>query len=157
MSTQNLSIWLYLNQRCLPSCFVGILVKVKMLVTQLCLILCDFMDYNLPASSVCGILQERILEWVAIPYSRGSSQPKDQTWTSCIADRFFFTFWATRETLIMLGWALNPWWYVCKEKETENQRWRLRQKTSWRERQGLMWCSSWKLPGVKKRWGKILP
>ena len=61
-----------------------------MLVTQLCLILCDFMDYNLPASSVCGILQERILEWVAIPYSRGSSQPKDQTWTSCIADRFFF-------------------------------------------------------------------
>ena len=36
-----------------------------------------------------GILQARILEWVAFPFSRGSSQPKDQTWVSCIEDRFF--------------------------------------------------------------------
>ena len=45
-------------------------VKVK--VTQLCLTLCDPMDYT-----VHGILQARILEWVAIPFSRGSSQPRD--------------------------------------------------------------------------------
>ena len=45
-----------------------------------------------------GILQARILEWVAMPYSRGSSQPRDQTHVSCIAGRFF-TIWATREAL----------------------------------------------------------
>ena len=43
-----------------------------MLVAQLCLTLCDPMDYSLLASSVHEILQERILEWVAIPFSRGS-------------------------------------------------------------------------------------
>ena len=46
-------------------------------------------------SSVRWILKARILEWVAIPFSRGSFQPKDQTWVSCIAGRFF-TIWATR-------------------------------------------------------------
>jgi len=54
------------------------------LVAQLCLTLCD------PAgSSVCRILQARILEWVAISYSRGSSWPRDWTCISCIAGRFF--------------------------------------------------------------------
>ena len=43
-----------------------------------------------------GILQARILEWVAMPSSRGSSQPKDQTQVSCIAGRFFIN-WAARE------------------------------------------------------------
>ena len=50
---------------------------VKVLVAQLCLTLCDPMDYNLPGFSVYGILQARTLEWVAIPFSRGSSQPRD--------------------------------------------------------------------------------
>ena len=54
------------------------------------------MDYSLPGSSVHGILQARILEWVAISYSRASSQLRDQTRVSCIAGRFF-TIWATRE------------------------------------------------------------
>ena len=54
------------------------------------------MDYSLPGSSVHEILQARILEWVAMPSSRGSSQPRDQTQVSCIAGRFF-TIWATRE------------------------------------------------------------
>ena len=69
-------------------------IQVK-LVTQLCLTLCDPMDCSLPGSSVHGILQARILEWIAIPYSRGSSQPKDQTQVSYIAGRFF-TIRATR-------------------------------------------------------------
>ena len=60
-----------------------------MLVTQSCLTLFDPMDYSLPGSSVHGILQARIQEWVAILLSRGSSQPRDQTWVSCIAGRFF--------------------------------------------------------------------
>ena len=47
--------------------------KVKVLVTQSCPILGKPMDYSLPGSSVHGILQARILEWVAIPFSRGSS------------------------------------------------------------------------------------
>ena len=44
------------------------------------------MSCSPPGSSVYGILQTRILEWVAISFSRGSSQPRDQTWVSCIAD-----------------------------------------------------------------------
>ena len=51
-----------------------------------------------PGSSVHGILQASILEWVAISYSTGSSQPRDQTQVSCIVGRFF-TIWATREAL----------------------------------------------------------
>ena len=46
--------------------------------------------------SVHGILQTRVLEWVAIPFSRGSSPPRDRTWVSWIAGRFF-TIWVTRE------------------------------------------------------------
>ena len=64
-------------------------VKVKVLVTQLCLTLCDPMAYSLTGYSVLGILQARILEWVAISSSRGCSQPRDQTLISCIAGRFF--------------------------------------------------------------------
>ena len=51
---------------------------------QLCLTLCDPMDCSPPDSSVYGILQARILEWVAISYSRGSSWPRDWTGVSCI-------------------------------------------------------------------------
>ena len=64
---------------------------MKVQVTQSCLTLCDPMDYT-----AHGIFQARILEWVAVPFSRGSSQPRDQTQVSCIAVRFF-TSWATRE------------------------------------------------------------
>ena len=55
-------------------------------------------DYSLPGSSVQIILQARILEWVAISFSRGSSQPKDWTRVSCIAGRFFI-IWVTREAI----------------------------------------------------------
>ena len=67
-------------------------VAVLYLVTQLYLILCDPMDYT-----AHGIIQAKILEWVAFPFSRGSSQRKDQTQVSCIAGRFF-TSWATGDT-----------------------------------------------------------
>ena len=71
---------------------------VCVLVAQLCSTLCDPMDCNLRGSSVHGILQARTLEWTAIPFSRGSSWPRDQTQASCIAGRLF-TVWATRPTL----------------------------------------------------------
>ena len=58
---------------------------------QSCLTLCNPLDYT-----VHGILQARILEWVAVPFSRGSSQPRNQTYVSHIVGTFF-TSWATRE------------------------------------------------------------
>ena len=73
--------------------------KVKALVSQLCPTLCDPMDCSPPGSSVHEILQASILEWVAIPFSRGSSQPRGRTWVSCIAGRFF-TVWAPREARV---------------------------------------------------------
>ena len=62
---------------------------MSMLVTQLCTTLCDPMDCGSPGSSVHGILQARILESIAIPFSRGSSLPRDRTWVSHISGRFF--------------------------------------------------------------------
>ena len=68
----------------------------EVLVAQACPTLCNPMDCSPPGSSVHGILQARKLEWIAMPSSRGSSQPRDWTWVSCPAGRFF-TVWATRE------------------------------------------------------------
>ena len=65
-------------------------------VAQSRLTLCDPMDCSLPGSSVHGIFQARVLEWVAIAFSRGSSQPRDQTQVFHTAGRHF-TIWATRE------------------------------------------------------------
>ena len=62
---------------------------VLCLVSQSCPTLWDPMDYSPPRSSVCGIVQARILEWVSMPSTRGSSQPRDQTQVSRIAGRFF--------------------------------------------------------------------
>ena len=60
-------------------------------VAKWCLTLCNLMDYSLPGSSVHGISQARILEWVAISFSRGSSWPRYWTRFSCLAGRFFTT------------------------------------------------------------------
>ena len=81
-----------------------------MLVTQSSPTLCDPMDCSPPGSSVHGILQTRILEWIAISFSRGSSWPKYRIQISCIAGGFFIT-WATRESLN----SRSPWSFtvVC--------------------------------------------
>ena len=65
-------------------------------VAPSCLTLWDPVDCSPSGSSVHGISQARILEWIAISFSKGSSLPRDWTWVSCIAGRFF-TVWATRE------------------------------------------------------------
>ena len=81
-----------------PALLVGIYGQFSSLVRErkgesevalLCLTICDPMDCSPRGSSVLGILQARILEWVAISFSRGSSQPRDRTQVSCIAGRFF--------------------------------------------------------------------
>ena len=71
------------------------LVCVCALVAQSCPTLCDPMDCSPPGASVCGILQARILEWVAIPFLRESCQQRDWTQVSHMAGRFF-AIWATR-------------------------------------------------------------
>ena len=74
------------------------LVCKLVFVALSCPTLWDPMDCSLPGSSVHGILQARILQWIAIPFSRGSSRPLGiEPWVSCIAGRFF-TIWATRAT-----------------------------------------------------------
>ena len=79
---RRVGIWLILGIR------VNVMGRKKMLISQSCPTLCDPMDCNPPGSSVHGILQARILEWVVIPFSRGSSQPRDWTQVSWIAGRF---------------------------------------------------------------------
>ena len=65
--------------------------SVCVLVVHSCLSLCDPMDCSLPGSCVHGVLQARILQWVAIHFSRGSSQPRVQTQVSRIAGRLLTT------------------------------------------------------------------
>ena len=83
----------YLNEDKEPICLSK---ESESEVAQSCPTLCDPVDCSLPGSSFHGILQARILEWVAISCSRGSSRPRDWTWVSRIVGRHF-NLWATRE------------------------------------------------------------
>ena len=93
-----------------------------MLVTQSCLTLCDPMDCSPPGSSAHGILQARILEWVAIPLSRGSSWPRNWTQVSHIVGKFF-TVWATGRNHILIRmlnrfshvWLFATLWTVAHQ------------------------------------------
>ena len=99
-SAFSLSFWafLYLFMLCLV---IVVVVSVQSYVT-----VCNPMDCCPLDSCVHGILQARILEWVAIPFSRESSQPRYRTWVSCIVGRFF-TVWATGKSLILcLGFLI---------------------------------------------------
>ena len=76
------------------------------LCAQSCPAPCDPVDCGPPASTVHGILQARIPEWVVIPYSRGSSPPRDQTCISCIVRQILY-YWATWEARVLLYWHIN--------------------------------------------------
>ena len=97
-------------------------------VAQLCLTLCDPIDHSLPGSSAHVILQVRILEWIAIPFSRGSSWLRDWTGVSWIAGRFF-TVWATRGAQALYKLApisrsiFFPHTFPLFEKSTQPQPW----------------------------------
>ena len=85
---------IHLQKNFIPSFQIFSHTMALCLVTQLCLTLWDAMDYNPLDSSVHGILQAGILEWVAMHSSRGSSQPREWShvfWVSCITDEFFTT------------------------------------------------------------------
>ena len=66
------------------------LLSTSVLVAQLCPTLCDPTDCSLPGSSVHGILQERILEWAAVPFYRGSSHPRNRTRVSCLCRQILY-------------------------------------------------------------------
>ena len=91
-------VWVFL---CLVYFTESVCVWACVLVTQSCPTLCDPMGCSLPDSSVHGIFQAIVLEWIAISFSSGSSQARDRTWVSRIVDRRF-TVWATREVMTKL-------------------------------------------------------
>ena len=88
---------------------VTVLLFCCSLVAQACPTLCDPQDCSLPGSSVHGILQARMPEWVAVPFSRGSSQPRDQTWFSHSTGGFFMV-WATREAPCFASVCIQRGW-----------------------------------------------
>ena len=119
----------------MPNLSESVVKEVKVLITQSCRTPCNLIDCN-PPGSVHGILQGRILEWVAIPFSRGSSQLRDRTQVSGIAGGFF-TVWATRET----------WWSEMKCPNEVNFQWNAQHQ--WISRAQCLRALFWKarLPG----------
>ena len=101
------------------------------LVAQSYLTLCDPMHCNPPEYSVHGILQARILGWVAISFSRGSSQPTHRTWVSCIG-RWILYHWATRE--------------VRWKKLNGPVKWQVLNRNSWDRGLSLSWMWFWVSP-----------
>ena len=97
-----------------PTLSCHVLIEVKVWVAQSCLTLCNPMDCGPPSSSVHGILQARVLQWAAISSSRRTFWPRDQTWVSCIAGRFF-TVWAIREAHSNRGLAREKVIYISRE------------------------------------------
>ena len=117
----------------LPSCCCSLIAKS-------CRTVCNCMDCNPPGSSVHGILPERILEWVTISFSRGSSQLRDRTCISCLPGRFFTTeppgtppfilvagkwwqdqimvtlkckpSWDLFPCFVQAAWGSRPWWWI---------------------------------------------
>ena len=93
---------------------------------QSCLTLCNPVDHSLPGSSVHGILQARILEWVAIPSSRESSWPRDWTCVSCVSysGRWFYTTSTSWE-------AQFPKCFLLKKKSTMNSKQKEKEEICW--------------------------
>ena len=126
---------------------------VCVLATQSCPTLWDPMDCNPPGFSVHGILQACILEWIAMPSSRGASQPRDQTQISCIAGRLF-SIWTTR---LFPRAAQLKFTFVWREKLTWPQlssRWHSALESSHyalRKMQRKIWVKSqhWELHSKK--------
>ena len=89
-------------------------------VAQSCPTLCDPMDCSLSGSSVHGIFQARVLEWIAVSFSRGSSQPRNRSRVSHIAGRYF-TIWANREAQPRLKPQLNSKMWPNTELEAKEK------------------------------------
>ena len=121
--TSNVVIWGYFVMLCVC------------LVAQSCLPRCNPVDCSPPGSSVPGILQARILEWVAMPFSRGSCQPRNQTQVSCICD-------------VRRGFFENPFLFkknhALLESRTDIQTKRKCVSSDLRKLLDLSWETEWK-------------
>ena len=107
-------------------------------VAQSCLTLCEPVDCNPPgSSSVHAVLQARILEWVVIPFSRGSSQTRDRTRVSCTAGGLS-TAWAP-------SWETGMWWWLYYSHVPQIT-------VEWALCTFQMWLGGWRKTGS---WGKV--
>ena len=123
---------------------------IKVLVIQSCLTLCDPLDYSLPGSAVHRNFQARLLEWVAIPFSTGSSWFRDWTQVSCIADRFFYhlnhqgnSYNDFKSVMWQHSYFLLNYWQVSKESDQMNGNFIQRRKG---DRRIYMWKKKHTLP-----------
>ena len=99
------------------------LYAIESEIAQLCPTLCDPVDCSLPGSSVNGIFQARVLEWVAVSFSKGSSLPRDWTWVSALkADAYRLRhFWWGNESTEELGNLLSNCWLSEKQRLDWNE------------------------------------
>ena len=110
-------------------------------VAQSCLTLCDFMGCSPPGSSVHGILQARILEWAAMPSSRGSSWRRDRTCTSCIVGGFIYhwAFWRAVHRHSVEQKKLDPKKNEWKKERKEDGRKETKKKRNKEEKKNSVW------------------
>ena len=123
--------------------------KVKVLVAQLCPTLCDSVVRNPPGSSVQRIFQAKILEWVAVPFSRGSSQLRDQTLVTCTAGGFF-TIWAVKDDMYVLNVISGKW------ELSSNPHWEAPQPATQESNPSLCSSAEWLLQRPEKPWVLVL-
>ena len=123
---------------------------------QSCLTLCDPMDYSPPGSSFHGILQARILGWVAMPPSRRSSRPRDQTCiTPALAGGFFTTSTTWEDphyvlsTYLSSNWKFEPFGYFCPiAPSSDNHKSDLFLSVSLSVSQAQLTCNTVSVPGA---------
>ena len=133
--------------------------RAMLVLSHLRLTLCDLTDCSPPGPSVHGILQARILEWVAIPFSKGHSWLRDRIQVSCTAGRLL-TIWATREAtgglwtpphLVQLNYLLLARWWANSQTEA-HRKWKVFVKNlaKWKAKAGLK-CGP---HAVRELWGE---
>ena len=108
--------------------------SVCVLATQSCPAPCDPMACSPPGSSVFGILQARILEWVGIPFSRGPSWHRDRTWVSRIAGRFLYSAWLKQKSVDVV--QTN---FITKQSRELVQK--INEDMKWNKANRLSYCS----------------
>ena len=104
-----------LQEAMIPLLISAVTWKLKSSLSQPCPKLCDPMDCSPPGSSVHGLSQARMLEWVVLPFSMGSSQPRDQTRVSCIS-RWILYHLSRQGSPVMCNWG--KFW--TRHKETQS-------------------------------------
>ena len=118
------------------------------LVTQSCPTLCDPIDCSLPGSSVHGLLQATVQEWVVISFSRGSSQPRDQTQVSCIAGGLFTTEPPGKPILCVPDLLPIPWFLLLSSIRSSDSE--PRDPSNLQKAGGFFLSCS--IPGAQSRW-----